>query len=220
MKIFKHIISILILTIFLNSCYTEKNTTTSQKTNITVDNKDINNSTKENIDIEIKPINEKLMLYKNHRLGFEFVYPKTNFWEEVTVKELDNIIFLLHNDYQRELFEKLNKDDNIFNKSKDFIFAFIVEDIKNKDELKTFIKNKYWEECDSFEMMKMSKEDIFDIQIINTSSSVKDSSGCMINYVTHTLYSPKHKKIISWDVWQECSFDNCDIDMKVNFLKK
>jgi hypothetical protein len=160
-----------------------------------------------NSNIEIESIDENWMLYKNYNLSFKLKYPKTNFNnpESNNMSESGNMTILLHDSYSRKQFEKQKNAISDFDKARGLTFAFISHPAKDDDAIKTFIQNKYGKNCTSFKKVPSKQKGSFDIIVENTAKSLDDTSGCIINYATYTKYSPKFKRIISWDGGQDCT---------------
>lgn len=181
--------------------------------------------------------------YENKEYGFALQYPAKSihgrFWtglsDELTAEDVlisDRILvknnnFYLNQQYSLELDSqcgKFIKKENTFIPEYDgkpgygFPWHIVILDIKDRDELGKFIKQKYGSGCNYESRQKTDFADNYEIKIIGDGKDL-GSTACPVNYEYYIRYSPTQRKVAFWHTGQECiiglSFKNC-FDKKIS----
>jgi len=126
------------------------------------------------------------LVFKNDEFGFEFEYPETLNEGFISVRQDNNVFYL----------EGLNPIGHPFS-----LPITIGNEIRNSDELGGFIRKKYGELCDSFEIDYKSPENGLYPVTISMSGGIDE--GCWINWITVLRYSPEQGKVVAFDLGQE-----------------
>ncbi|MCK5415841.1 hypothetical protein KAI92_00250, partial [Candidatus Parcubacteria bacterium] len=229
------IIIILSLSILLTGCKKEEVSNNSEINNTTkpIDNSTItqkvSSSTQEN---QNNVDYDDWKTYSSEEYGFEFKYPVyavayIKYWDgnykECNV-ETKNSFFVPYdvfskngNFYLREQYfynkescEKELNSYNIINRDESEILTpwhLRVVNVDNDDELGNFIKKNFGESC-TYNKNK-TRDGIFSIVIQGDGKSLADTN-CPVNYESILKYDSKNKRLIYWNLGQECILKKLD----------
>lgn len=165
--------------------------------------------------------------YTDYELGFSAQVPKSTKRQSVTIKKFGDIVWIAAIDnlgYYNEKLQKLeNENLSDYEKARGTPWAILVKKVNNEDELKTFIKNRYHQECELGEIKEISGTGMYDVSIDRGNLNLQDGTGCFINYITVIKYSPEKNLVAAWDIGQSINFlldevPEADFEMANSFM--
>lgn len=93
------------------------------------------------------------------------------------------------------------------------MWAIVVEEVQNDQELEAFLRVRYGEGCSLGEKVEAGQAGVFDIHIQGDGKDLTDTA-CPINFGTVIKYYPVGGKVVAWNTGQAYTF-SADINNQV-----
>lgn len=85
-------------------------------------------------------------------------------------------------------------------------WKIMTQNVEDKEDIRAFLKKRYYLGCDIAEMTPSNVEGLFDVETTHSSPEAPENENCFINWRTVNKYSPERKLIASWDLGQDINF--------------
>jgi len=85
------------------------------------------------------------------------------------------------------------------------MWKLVVAEIRNEDDLDSFIKGRYGSSCSLSEQMASTQEGVYDVRIQGDGKSLEETE-CPLNYGTVVKYYPGGNTVVAWDTGQAYTF--------------
>jgi hypothetical protein len=84
-------------------------------------------------------------------------------------------------------------------------WKLVVAEIRNEDDLDSFIKSRYGSSCSLGEQVASNQDGVYDVGILGDGKGLEETQ-CPLNFGTVVKYYPEGNKVISWHTGQASSF--------------